>query len=483
MPVGVLVDTVTVPAGSGDDTTASATFFLSGLTERGSVTAPVLVRSVGEAVRLLGDRVTYGAVYDQLETFFNEGGGRAYVARVVGGAATVGALTLVDRAAVPVNTLRIDAKDPGAWSSRVTVEVADGIVANTFTLVVRYDGDVVETYANLPSPAAAVTATANSAFIRAVDLGSATAPPANNPAVRAATALSAGTDDRAAVVAADYIAALARFGPELGAGAVAIPGQPHTATAAGIAAHARGNNRTALLAPALGTSVAAASAAARGLRTTTGAEHLGFFYPWVQVPDGAGTVRTISPEGYVAGVRARDISARGVGHPPAGAVAVSRHVTGTERTLTRDEINTLADDAVNPIRSGGTGVRLYGWRSLSTDEANYKFLNAREILNDLSVRGEAELEQFAQSRTIDGKGHLFSEVETAVAGVAEPLRASGALHEGEDDPGYKIDTGPSVNTDATIAQGEVRAVLSVRVSPVGELIRLTIRKVALRAEL
>jgi hypothetical protein len=349
-------------------------------------------------------------------------------------------------------------------------------------VIVRFDGEVVESYTNLASPAAAVTAMAGSGYVRAVNLGSATAPPANNPAVLAATALSAGTDDRAAVVAGDYVAALARFAPELGAGFVGIPGQPHTAVGAGIAAHIRTHNRTGAAVPAIGTGVAAASAAARGLRTTTGAEHLGFFYPWVQVPDGAGGVRTISPEGYVAGARARAISAGGVGTAPAGEAAVARHVVGTERTLTRDEINTLSDDAVNAIRSIGTGVRLYGWRSLSTDEANYRFLNAREVMNDLSVRGEAALEPFP-FRTIDGKGHLFSEMETAIIAVVDPLRASGALYERGDDPGYRVDTGPGVNTEASIARGEARAVLSIRVSPVGELIRLTITKVALRAEL
>jgi hypothetical protein len=488
MPVGVVVDTVTTPAGSGDDTTASASFFLSGLTERGSTTEAVLVRSMGEAVSLLGARVTYGSVYDQLETFFNEGGGRAYVARVVGPAATVGALTLNDRAGVPVATLRIDAKDPGPWSSRVTVQVADGVVADTFTITIRFDGEVVETFNNLPSPAAAVTAMAGSGFVRAVDLGSATAPPANNPAVTGPTALSAGTDDRAAVTAADYVTALGRLTPDLGAGAVAIPGLPHTATATGLAAHASTHRRIALLAPDAGTGVAAASTAARGLRGITGAEHVGFFYPWVQVPDGAGNARTISPEGFVAGVRARNISLGRLGGAPAGEAGLSRHVIGVERTLTRDEVNTLADDAVNPIRSGGTGVRLYGWRSLSTDEANYRFLNAREVMNVVAVRGEGELERFV-FRLIDGRGHLFTEVEAALVSIVDPLRAAGAVYEriGADgnavDLGYTVDVGPSVNTAESVARGEVRAVLTVRVSPVGELIRLTITKVALRAEL
>jgi hypothetical protein len=473
MPVGVLVNTVTASVGSGGDPAAAGTFFLSGLAERGSTTEPVLVRSMSEAARLLGNRVTYGAVHDQLETFFGEsGGGRAYVARVVGPAATVGTLTLTDRAATPVPTLRVDASSPGPWSSDVTVEVMDGLLANTFTIIVRFRGET-ETYANLASPADAVIATAASGYVRLVNLGSTTAPPANNPAVRTATALSAGTDDRAAVVAADYVTALARFGPDLGAGLVGIPGQPYTAVGAGIAAHIRTHNRTGATAPAAGTGVTAAAAAARALRTTTGAEHLGFFYPWVTVSDGAGGQRTISPEGYVAGVRARDISRRGVGHPPAGEAALARHITGLERLLTRAEIDALSDDAVNTIRAGGRGVRLYGWRSLSPDLLRYRSLNSREIMNDLSVRGAAALERFAQSRTIDGKGQLLSEMATDIEALAEPLRVSQALEERDTDPGYVIDTA-SVNSATTRALGQAHVRLGIRPAAVVELIVFTI---------
>lgn len=488
MPVGVQV--ITAPAsGGGDVRGAAAAFFVVGLTERGSVTSPTLVRSLAEAERVLGPRAAFGAVYDQLAAYFGEGGTHAYVARVVGDAATSGTLTLVDGSGgAGLPTLRVDAKSPGAWSSAITVEVTDDVATDSFRLTIRDGGEIVEQYPNLASPAAAAAAAADSDYVVVTSLGSVTAAPDNNPRPLAPTALSAGNDDRAAVVAADYVAALDRFGPDLGPGLVAIPGQAHNAVGAGLIAHAKANRRLAAIAPPAASTVTAAIAAANSLRNTTGNEHAGLFYPWVNVPDGAGGVRTISPEGYVAGVRARAIALEGTWRAPAGDIAIAQYVAGVETSLTRAELDQLVDANVDPIRDTPRGVRLYGWRSLSTDAVNYRFLNGIDVLNEIAFRAEDALERFVH-RTIDGRGHLFAEVETALSGICEPIRAAGGLYEATDgtgapvDSGYRVDTGPAVNTVDTIAAGQVRAVLAVRVSPIGELIRLTIAKVALGAAL
>lgn len=480
MPVGVIVTTAPARGAGGIDLNEAAQFFLPILSERGPIT-PTLVRSMGDLRALYGDRVTYGFGHDQLETYFAEGGTRAWVRRVVGASATTGTLNLNDRAGTPLQTLRVEASSPGAWSGDVAVEVADGFVADTFNLYVTYKGDRVETYTNLTSPADAVTkVNPSSVYIRLVNLGSATAAPNNNPAVAAQTSISTGTDDRASVVANTYITALADFGPELGAGVVAIPGFDHLTVGAGLKAHAAAHNRLALLAPAAGTSVAAAASAARTLRAGTQNEYVGFFYPHVTIPDGTGGTRTISPEGYVAGVRARTVTQYGTSRAPAGEIAASTFVVGVERILTKAETNTLSDDAVSPIRQMLGSVRLYGWRSLSADENNYRFLNGRDVLNDISVRAERILEQFLYE-TIDSRGHLFVQIATALAGMMQPFADAGGLYSLNDDGGYRIDT--SMNTPTNLAAGEIKVALSLRISPVGELIRLLISKVSLSSAL
>lgn len=487
MPVGVIVNTTASPGNTDTTAVEGGTFFVAGLTERGDTAEAVLVRSMAEYAEKLGGRVAFGTVHDQLAAFFGEGGARAYVARVVGAAATAGTITLTDRAGVPVDTLRLDAASPGAWSADLEVTVADGVVPDTFTVTVTLAGQVVEVFPDLATPAAAAVAiNGRSTYLTATDLGSATAAPDNNPAATAATALSAGADDRAAVTGPDYVAALDRFTPGLGAGAVAIPGQSADTVGAGLIAHATDRRRLALLAPAAGSSIAQATASATALRATTGAENAGMFYPHVLVPDGAGGTRTISPEGYVAGVRARAVRTEGPWRAAAGEISAARFVAGPATPLTADEVNQLNDSRVNPLRTIAGSTRVYGWRSLSTDSVNYLHLSGADVLNVVAARAQVALEQFV-FRTVDARGHLFSDIEGEVIGILEPMRAAGGLYERIDDegnvtdPGYSVDTGPSVNTPAQLAAGEVNVAVAIRVSPIGELIRLNITKVALTA--
>lgn len=487
---GVQILTGTRPGDSSQAVAPGTTFFVAGLTERGDSAQPVRVRSLSEYVALFGNRVTYGAVYDALEAYFNEGGTVAYVARVVGGAANAGTLVLVDRSGgAGVSTLTVNAKSPGAWSTQVSVQVDDGPSANQFKVTILLGGVAVEVYNNLASPAAAAAViTANSAYVNVLDNGSVTAAPANNPKVLAATALSAGADDRATVTAATVAAAaVARFSSDLGPGIVACPGYDGTTTGPVLAPDALAKNRLVALAAVVGATAAQVRTAAAATRGIVGSECCGMFYPWVQVPDGAGGLRTISPEGFVAGVRARTQAELGAGpgQAPAGEYGRARHVIGVAQVVDAVTANGLNDDGISVIRLIGGATKLYGWRSLSTDAANYLFLSARDVLNYIAGQGAIALESVVFGK-IDGKGLLFDRAATAMRGICEPLRANGDLYEKHDavsgtliDPGFRIDTGPGVNTAPTIAAGQVRVNVAARPSPTGELVILSITRVTL----
>lgn len=475
---GVSVKTGARPGASTLERTPSATYFVAGQAERGSTVDPIEIRSMAEYAEKLGARVAYGTLYDDLEMFFAEGGSRAYVARVVGAAATTGLLNLQDRNGAPANTVRLTAKSAGAWSSTLTAQVADGVLANTFSVFLRLNGDLVEQYLDQATPAAFVAeVNARSALVTATDLASATAAPNNNPKVIAATALSAGSDDRASIVAADYVAALARFGTGLGAGAVAVPGQSANAVHAGLITHAKDNRRVALLSPAVASSVASVKTTANGLRVTSGSEFAEIAYPWVKVPDGAGGTRTISPEGYIAGVRARAHREAGPWRAPAGEIAVARRVVGTEAELTQAQVDDLLTSRVNPIRTIAGTVRLYGWRSLSVDQVNFLVLTGRDTLNHIATLAEQRLERFVFA-PIDGRGHLFAQIEAEITAILEPIRLAGGLFEASDGDGNVIDPGYTVDAHQGATENEVVVDIGIRISPTAELITVSIVKVA-----
>lgn len=484
---GVQVTTL-ARAGAGAPLDApSSTWFVAGVTERGDVVNPVELRGIADYTRKLGDPVTYGTLYDQLVTFFQEGGQRAYVARVVGPAATTGTTTLKDAgAAGGANTLRVDAASPGGWSSRLNVAVLAGSDPNTFRIQVLLDGLVVEDWQNLASPAAAVAAAQNSVYVRITDLGSATVAPGNNPIVLAATAMTTqGTDDRASITDAIRVAALARFGGGLNDGAVSIPGSFSVAVYDGIAAHCAANNRIGLLSGARGTTSAALTASAQAQGAKVNAEFTALIAPWILVPDGKGGSVAQGPLGYAAACRARAHSQDGPWRIPAGDIATATYVSGVDAPFDDATADVLDAARVSVVRVVGGSPTMYGWRSLSQDEADYYWLKNRDTMNYIAVQARARL-RAGVFKNIDARGHLLNDVKNRLKNLMEPIRAAAGVFEGLDpntqaiiDPGYSIDVGPDVNSLASMQAQGVAAILLVRPSPGASLIKLAIGPVPL----
>jgi len=480
MTVGVTVTRATAAGSLFPVPVPSASYFVAGLAERGPSVDVVRVTSLAQFEATYGARPSYGNLYDDVATYFGEGGGEAYVARVVGPSATEGSLStpLVDRAGTPVNTMQVTAKGPGAWSSGLTVQVLDGTVPNTFTISIKYQGDEMERYANLASPQDAVTKMAGSLWVKVTDLASATTAPNNNPAVAAATALSAGTDDRASVDATDLVAALTRFGPQYGDGCVALPGGGDS-THAGLIAHAQANNRTAILATARG----AGSTQLATLANTLDSEYAGLFAPWVQTRDPYGGLRSIPPDGYVAAVRARAHREVGPWQAPAGDRSRSNIVVAPDQIFDQVTAGALEDAKVNPILPVPGGVRLYGWRSLSSDLLNWRLLTGIDVINRIVVEAQNQIDPLLFS-TIDAKGHLLTKVESALIGIVRPMADAGGLYPWIDfdstgnpvsvDPGYQVTTDQSREVASA---NMVIATVAVRVSPTAVLVSLTVTKV------
>lgn len=483
---GVTITTGAVAGPSAPTIAPASTYFAVGLAERGATDVAVLCNSFAEFEAQFGTRQSYGALWDDVKTFFEEGGTRVYATRVVGPAATIGALAspLMDQATTPVATLNVTARNPGAWSSRVSVQVIAGAVDDTFRLRVLFDGKIVRDYTNLHTPAEAVSRASADPYIKLTDAGSVTVAPSNNPAVQGSpVALAAGTDDRASVVAATYVAALTRFDIGKGDGAVAIPGIGPTVHA-GLIAHVDENNRIALL--------CAARTADQGTLVDTAAvldaKRAGLFAPWIRVPDTFGGTRTISPEGYVAASRAR-AQAIGPWQAAAGENSKARYVVAPDVVYTATQGNDLDASKVNVIRTVAGFVRLYGWRSLAADEVNWGYLIGADTVNRVVTEAYQQLEPYLFG-VIDARGHLLAKIEGTLIGIVQPMAAADGLFarladDGETilDPGYRVNVSSDLNTTESLALNQVLAELGIRVSPTAALVMLTVTKAAVTAAL
>lgn len=484
---GVVVTTGAVAGPSSPARAPSSTYFVAGQSERGPTNAAAEINSLSEFVALFGNRTTYGTLYDNLVTYFQEGGTRAYVVRTVGPAATTGALAspLLDRHAVtPVATLTVAASSPGAWSSSISLKVLDGAGEDTFRIQVFRSGLLVEDHTNLHSPQEAVTkVNAHSAYIRLGDSASATAAPLNNPAVIGPVTLAAGTDDRASITATHYTNSLAVFEKGLGDGAVAIPGIGPSVHA-GLVAHAVANNRLALLCALEN----ADSATLIGLATDLNNQRAGLFAPWIRVPDEFGGQRTISPEGFVAAARAKAHERVGPWQAAAGELSKATYVVAADETITVATGDELDASRVNVIRTVAGAVRLYGWKSTSADTDNWAFLTGADVVNRIVTEAEKQLEQYVFG-VIDSAGHLLATIRGTLVGIVLPMAAAGGLFARRDsdgtvlDPGYSVTTDETINPVASLALNQVLAKVGIRVAPTAALVELDVTKAAVTAAL
>lgn len=481
---GVVVTTSVRSGPSANAAAPASTFFVVGQAERGSTTAPTLVRSLAEFEREYGGYVTYGWLHPTVRTFFEEGGARAYVGRVVGASAVASSLILVDRAGSPLNTIGFVAVNPGAWGDDIEVSITNGTVQNTFVVNLFFNGDLVYSTGPQSSPAAAVDAiNANSiasSYVVATDLGSASGSPTNNPAVQNATALAGGDDKRADIVATDYADVLGLFTEDLGAGAVAIPGQTGIGIVYDLLAHGVANNRIVLSGFDQGQSQAMVISRASDYAALDRSEYLGLYWPWVKVPSPVGTL-TIPPDGYVAAKRAVAQNRIGPWQAPAGAVAKATFVSGIETPVSAANGEILDAAKINAIRVIQGSVRIYGARACSDNTEDWRYITFRDTLNYFVTEAERTLEDLLFS-PIDGRGALFARVESRLVALLEPIRRAGGLFDAIDedgnliDPGYSVRVNDALNPVSQLAEGRVVAEVGMRLSSVGDQITLRITK-------
>ena len=473
---GVIVTTAVRTGPTNAQTAATATMFLAGLTERGPDGTVHLITSLSDYQDIFGG-VTAGYTHETIETFFEEGGSRAYVSRVIGSSATEASVALQKTGSVTVMTLTAAGKGTWPHGGVLKAVVTQPTATVNFKIQITLNGVAVYTTRTNTTVAAAVSEINNSAtaalYVTATDAGSTGIP------VAATGNFASGTDD-ATVVAADYVTAIALFTEDLGPGAISAVGQTSATVRDALIAHAKDRRRIAILGFDNGTSVASAVTDAASYAGDDGAEFAGFFYPWVKIPNGSLT-STIPPDGYVCGKRAAIHNAYGSWNPYAGERSQASFVTSPVTALSKSEADELDDGFINAIKVINGTTRIYGARSASDDTDNFRFLISREVLNQVVYEAENALEALL-FLPIDGRRSTFSRVAATLTGIMERIRIGGGLYEAFDafgkqiDPGYTVVVNDAINPLSQLATGVIKAKVGARVSSVGDTIEIEITK-------
>lgn len=481
---GIVVNTSVRTGPTTANLAPTASWFVVGLTERGPVGNPQLVTSIADYESIFGNYVSYGDVYEQVQTFFEEGGAQVYVSRVVGASATAGTLDLDNTTAGTAMTLT--AAGAGSWSSTMSVTVSS--LGSGKTLKVYLGDDLVYNTGEAADVAALVNKI-NSSAVAAKYL-TATAGTGTIANTASPEFFSAGDDDRAAIVDADWLEALDAFGSELGSGAVSMPGLVTSGNIDDIHQallnHAYQNHRMAILSTPSDYTATQAGNQAESNSALEHPEYGALYWPWVTMQLEDRTGLTISPEGFVAAKRSVAFNRVGPWSAYAGLISESSFITGLASSVSRTTGDILDEQRCNALRILNGRVRVYGFRSLSGDEDNFRFINSREMLNYIVVQAEKELEDLVFS-PIDGRNALFTQVKGRLIGLLEPIRIAGGLYEAFDATGKRIDYGYSVvvndaiNPVSQLAGGLVKAKVGIRVSSIGDQIQVDVTKSNLTA--
>lgn len=456
-----------------------------------------------------------------LHNFFRQGGRIAQVVRVAGAGAAIATVTLVDRAGAPLSTLRVDAKYPSSTVD-VRIKIEAGSEPNTVKITARslklgvsapvevFDNfKLTFTQLELDAINAGQSKLINtqgvndrSQLIKLVDLASATAAPANLPALSAVvggvvqeTVLAGGNDDFAGVSAATYIGTdngstrtgLQVFNSEVfGTGQVALPGVTTQAAHAALIAHAETFKRFALLDAALGADKDAVVTA----RNLIGSAYAALYWPWVEQLDleGAGVRKFYPPSGFIAGVIARAEFEVGVHKAPAnyllrGALDVERAANGSPQAddNTHAYLNQHEVNVIKPIRE--QGVKIYGARSLAAF-GRVTAVHQQRVLNRVYYDLKRSYQEIPFA-VLDAEGRLFREVRSIGEQYLRLLYLGGALTSttGEEKDAFIVICDDNNNPPESLDQHQVNVSIGVHIVGMAEMFFIDINSVPLATNL
>jgi hypothetical protein len=285
--------------------------------------------------------------------------------------------------------------------------------------------------------------------------------------------LRATAADPANVTQAEWATALGLLTDGYGVGQVLIPGVTTSAAYAALLAHADAAGRCVLLDCAPTFTRSALVTTATGLASAAGAERATIVTGAVLNGTAPGTTRTVPGSVIAAGLAARGDAANGhANNQPIADAGVVVGGVGVPTALSDADLDALHDVGVSCIipfldfNQGTTVIELGNWESLSQVDA-FRQLNWGRFGMQIAVGAGSLLHQFI-GKQIDGNGHLFAEVKAVLSGYLTPLWTAGALYGDTAADAFEVIVDETVNTPATIAAGEVHALVGIVLTPGAE---------------
>ncbi|HYG47482.1 MAG TPA: phage tail sheath family protein [Allosphingosinicella sp.] len=472
---------------------ATSTAAFLGETERGPI-KPRFISSYGEFLR------QFGEVYDPgkylpyaVKSFFDNGGRRAYIARIVGAGGKTSTLTLG-------GSYTVSAVGPGAASDRIFVRIEAGTTKRKlpgetdassvgFRLRIFYwsslpegveafdpilkdkdlprpsimeDFDDLSLDPNSPSYWEKRVGNFNSSLVILKVAETATLPTTlfSGPLDNGADGAAPGTPEyEGESLQADQRTGLAALAmdPYRDVAIVCAPGASDEIVQKVITHCELNRFRFAVVDSPAGT----ANAATLDPRSTIDdTKYAAYYHPWIVVSDPrSGNRVTIPPSGAVCGIYALTDNTRGVWKAPANETVAG--ALDLEYDVTHGEQEKLNPRGVNLIRRfPGRGIRVWGARTLSSDPL-WKYVNVRRLFIFL----EASIYYSTQWVVFEPNDpKLWARVKQTVTLFLRSQWREGALFGEKEEEAFTVAVGRETMTEDDILNG--RLIVEIGIAPV-----------------
>ena len=456
-----------------------------GANDRGPTT-PTLVTSWSQYVNNFGSwNVTANnnlpiAVY----LFFANGGSQAYVTRVVGTSAAAATRTLTDRAATPLSTLVVAAKNQGTWGNSLNISIVNSNVTGYFDLIIYEGGnttaDIVERFTDLSMTAtdsryAVSTVNPLSNYVVLTDSLSATTGANKNPSVVTNQALATGANG-SAITSSNISTALALYDTIPQSLVLNVAGYTDATVVNSAISYAEGRDDVFVVVDGAADTVANQITLAASYTSSSLAA---VYYPQIIISDptlgigaSSATTRAVGAGGAVVGLMASTDASRGVFKAPAGLTArLAGAVSVT--ALTNAELDSLnsAGAPVNAIRFiSGSGIVVMGSRTIKAGYVD-RYVPVRRTLIYLR-KAMVDLTQFAIFEPNDPS--LWRRIDSALSSFLTNFWSQGGLRGNTPAEAFFVKVDAENNTQATIDNGEVHIEIGVALQRPAEFIIIKI---------
>jgi hypothetical protein len=442
-------------------------------------------RSLSDWVDSYGGRQTYSVAYDWVETFFREGGYELYTSPVRGPAAASASV------AVPASTsgtaFTLTASSVGDWANGAAGGLSYQIVVgpsggSNRQIVIFLNGVEVDRSAEFTQNTDAPAALASSDYVLPPVLGAGSGLVAAGAAVN----LAGGTLDRTNITQTQVDAALAAIVRDLGPMQIASPDWQTSQAHTSLRAHgaAMGHERFALPdAPDGSTKSSLLTLGHAGQADLNASDGYAVLQPWLTIAGiNGGAPRSVPPSAFVAAKCAQVDLTAGPAQAPAGQYgqASSSLILGVKATWSDQDqadleaagvATIIVQNGVVTLDTNRTGVNPLGsdaeWLQAGT--ARYRMSLISRLLAAAAPYAHITLT----------RQHI-AQLDTALTGILMRDEQDGQLFLDTGEPAgssFIVDTSDAVNTDATIAAGNLNAAVAFRPAPGADFVTIYLTKV------